>query len=336
MRFTKVFRLACLSYLGAIAAGNFIPDGCAAKKVVVATKPAVPVEEIAPTGDLGEDTERLNALHPEYKLAGNDLVALTRMLYFEDAGDRLLHGDAEQKKGYAAVAEVIKNRLFFDICSADAAVQNPTCGREKVQRMYDGDKGLAAIIEQNIVRNNKKIYQFTSQSDFSEYFTVASLARGMNYLVPKKVEGKIVKDTKSKTVSVPVFDEKQIALAYSALLGVLEGNIDPLTDGALSYKNSGTSSQVWDDTEIMKVSILDCSVLRRKVDKKARKAIQEGKAECRIEQSYVHDFTQKIGSHSFYTLEEGERREVVFDNSRGNAFVDGVYEKGLSSRRYNP
>src|SRR3989344_2036414 len=304
MRFTKVFRLACLSYLGAIAAGNFIPDGCAAKKVVVATKPAVPVEEIAPTGDLGEDTERLNALHPEYKLAGNDLVALTRMLYFEDAGDRLLHGDAEQKKGYAAVAEVIKNRLFFDICSADAAVQNPTCGREKVQRMYDGDKGLAAIIEQNIVRNNKKIYQFTSQSDFSEYVTV--------------------------------FDEKQIALAYSALLGVLEGNIDPLTDGALSYKNSGTSSQVWDDTEIMKVSILDCSVLRRKVDKKARKAIQEGKAECRIEQSYVHDFTQKIGSHSFYTLEEGERREVVFDNSRGNAFVDGVYEKGLSSRRYNP
>src|SRR3989344_4219280 len=186
MRFTKVFRLACLSYLGAIAAGNFIPDGCAAKKVVVATKPAVPVEEIAPTGDLGEDTERLNALHPEYKLAGNDLVALTRMLYFEDAGDRLLHGDAEQKKGYAAVAEVIKNRLFFDICSADAAVQNPTCGREKVQRMY--------------------------------------------YLVPKKVEGKIVKDTKSKTVSVPVFDEKQIALAYSAFLGVLEGNIDPLTD----------------------------------------------------------------------------------------------------------
>src|SRR3989338_1396140 len=89
MRFTKVFRLACLSYLGAIAAGNFIPDGCAAKKVVVATKPAVPVEEIAPTGDLGEDTERLNALHPEYKLAGNDLCALTRGLYFEDAGDRL-------------------------------------------------------------------------------------------------------------------------------------------------------------------------------------------------------------------------------------------------------
>ncbi len=255
----------------------------------------------------------------------NDLVAITRMLYFEDWGDPLLHGDVKQAHGYAAIAEVIKNRQLFDLCAENAPVKNPTCGRSKVDTLYDGDKGLAAIIEQNTIKKGKKIYQFTSQADFSEYFQADSLAKGMNYLIPKK-------DSAGKPIQVNAFDSKHITLAYKTLVDVLEGKVSPLTQGALSYKNNGTSAYVWDDQEAMMVPSSDCSALKYALEEKAQtqveQAMQRGKAECRIEQQYVHDLTKQIGSHHFYTMVKGDRREVIWDNSHRNTYENGSCVRG--------
>lgn len=319
-RLRRNFRRASLVFVSVLAAGNFLPESCA-KKVVVAP----PILEPVPVSTLGRDVQRLNALHPEYNLSENGLVALTRMLYFEDWGDPLLHGDIEQAQGYAAIAEVIKNRHLFDLCAENASVKNPTCGRPKVDTLYDGDKGLAAIIEQNTVKKGRKIYQFTSQADFADYFHVDSLARGINYLIPKK-------DDKGKTVHVHAFDAKNIALAYETLVDVLEGKIAPLTEGALSYKNNNTSPNVWHDQEAMVVPSSDCSALEYGLEEKAQteveKGIQRGKVDCRIEQQYIHDYTKQIGSHHFYTMVEGDRSEVIFDNSRRKTYVNGSCTKG--------
>ncbi|MDP3727862.1 MAG: hypothetical protein Q8R18_00240 [bacterium] len=323
MNARRTFRMASLGLVGLLAGGNILPNSCVNKKVVVA-----PVYVEKPVSSLGEQVERLNGINSGYALTERDLVALTRMLYFEDAGDRLLHGDAEQKKGYAAVAEVIKNRFLFDTCAENAPVRNPTCGGSNVDTMYDGDQGLGAIIEQHIVKNGKRIYQFTSQADFSQYFQPASLDKGMNYLIPKKVDGKIVKDKNGKTVYVSVFDEKQIALAYSALAGVLDGNIPAITEGALSYKNSDTTNQVWNDEQVFLVPSEGCSGLRISIGPKGRDAVKNGRARCRVEQAYVHDNTGQIGSHDFYTVVEGERREIVWDDKSGNTYVNGTCTKG--------
>ncbi len=306
MTASQTVRRGSLALVALLAGGNLLPNSCVNKKVVVAPEPVV-VEE--PVSSFGEQVERLNRVNPQYALTERDLVALTRMLYFEDKFDRKLPSDAEQKKGYAAVAEVIKNRFLFDTCGEHAPIKNPTCQSSERFVHYDGDQGLAAVIEQHAVISGQRIYQFTSQSDFSRYFTLASLAQGIDF----------TRNTEEK---------HQIDLAYNALVGVLDGSISPLTEGALSYKNSDTTNQVWNDKQVFLLPSDECDDLRIPIGPKGRASVRDGSARCRIEQSYVHDRTKVIGSHDFYTVVEGDRKEVVWDNPNRNTYVDGVCTKG--------
>ena len=132
MNLRRIFRMGSLTLVAALAGANYLPQSCAEKKpVVVAPAPV-------PQSPLEEQVQRLNTINPGYALTENDLVRLARMVYFEDKFDSDLSGDEAQKKGFAAVAEVIKNRFLYDTCSAESPVVNPTCGRENIHTQYDG------------------------------------------------------------------------------------------------------------------------------------------------------------------------------------------------------
>ncbi|MBI5797888.1 hypothetical protein HZA98_03220 [Candidatus Woesearchaeota archaeon] len=305
----RKFSLASLGICGLIAAGNCIPHKA---HVVQGLAPEHAVHE---SGALGDEVDRLAG--KGYSVTGSDLAALTRVLYFEDAGDSKLHGDEEQRQGYAAIAEVIRNRYLFDTCNADAPVKNPSCGNDNPRVMYGGDKGLRGII----FKENKGVHQFSSLGDHPEWFTKDSLGRGLN-----------ARDSTGK-----VLDQHQLDLAYAALTAVFEGRTEDITNGALSYKNSAMSDAqngkhiTWHDQEVFGAVSTDCHELEHR-SRLLAKALEGDKVTCRIERNFVHDYTKNIGTHAFYTVREDDRREIVHSDSC--AFVNGKFNKKMSSGRY--
>lgn len=322
MNMLQKFRWGCIGLVSLVAGGNLLPNSCVRPKPITPVpveEPVIKLPSEADSSTLAQDAKRLNERNPQYNLTETDLVALTRMLYFEDKFDPKLEGDIQQKKGYAAIAEVIKNRLLFDTCSQDSPVVNPSCGRDDVDTHYDGHKGLSAIIDQHMqTKDKKKIYQFTSKADFSSYFTTNSLKKGLY------------------ETSFDAQEKHQVDLAYEALVGVLDTSIAPLTQGALYYKNSQKSDAIngrkikWDGKKAFNDTLIDCSALQNKV----RKMDSAEDIECRIEREFDHDYTLSIGSHDFYTVTEDltARREIV--HADACAYVNGAYDKAMSSKRY--
>ena len=64
------------------------------------------------------------------------------------------------------------------------------------------------------------------------------------------------------------------------------------------------------------------------------KASHAQKVDCRVERKFMHEYDQTIGSHDFYTVQEDtdERREIV--HADACAYVNGVYDKRMSSKKY--
>lgn len=302
MNTRRAFRIGALSFVAAVAGANYLPSSCAYKKPVVEPGPQ-------PTDPLQDQVDRLNDINPGYALEKNDLVALTRMLYFEDKFDPKFNSDAEQSGGYAAIAEVIKNRYLFDMCAPEAPVQNPTCGRDKPHTQYDGHDGLIGII----TREHNGVHQFSSLSQYAPFFTPESLGQGLY------------------DSSFGTQERHQIDLAYGALIGVLDGSISPETHGALYYKNTDVTNRKnghlvkWDDEKAFDDTELDCSAITHVPSVIPGEVWTSAKdVKCRVERPFDHQYDLTIGSHDYYTVEEDadERTEFVWYD--GHKYVDGV------------
>ena len=307
MNFNRAFRIGALSLVAALAGANYLPENCAQKPVIVEPTPVsqTPLEK---------EVQRLNAINPEYALTEKDLIKLVRMVYFEDKFDDALVGDEAQKRGFAAVIEVIKNRFLYDTCSSEAPVQNYTCTRDRPVARYGANNGLIGVI----LKEDNGTHQFSSLSPqwYGSFFIDTSVRQGLY------------------DASFGAQEKHQMDLAYQALVGILDGNIVSQTGGALSYKNTNVTHKLngktiqWHDQKVFGDTSRDCD----EITKRPKKMETAQDVECRVEQDFVHDWTVKIGGHDFYTVVFGERKEFVWaDTCKYN---DGKYSRKESHKNY--
>jgi len=307
MNLRQTFRLGSLGLVAALAGAKYLPLSCAPKEAIVEPTPV-------PQSPLQAEVQRLNDINPGYALTEKDLVKLARMVYFEDKFDSALDGDEAQKKGFAAVAEVILNRFLYDTCSSEAPVQNHTCTDAKPTMRYGSDKGLVGVI----LKEDKGTHQFSSLSPkwYGKFFTDDSISSGLY------------------GPSFGVGERHQMDLAYSALVGVLDGSIAPQTEGALSYKNTDVTHKLngktitWHDQKAFGDTSTDCADITQQPEKMG----VASDIMCRVEQDFVHDRTVKIGGHDFYTVVPAGRKEFVWAD--GCKYNDGVYSPKESSKKY--
>ncbi len=309
MNLRRALRIGSLGLVTALAGANYLPSHCALQDIIVEPTP-VPT----PQTSLQAEAQRLNDINPGYALTEKDLVRLARMVYFEDKFDSALQGDVEQKKGFAGVAEVIKNRFLYDTCSPKSPVQNHTCEKEKPIVRYGSENGLVGVI----LKENNGIHQFSSLSPkwYGNFLTNVSVSQGLY------------------DSSFGTQEKHQMDLAYSALVGVLDGSIALQTEGALSYKNTEVTNKLngrtvkWHDQKAFGAMSTDCNDLQYK----PKKMSSAREVTCRVETDFVYDQTKKIGGHDFYTVVEGDTKEVVYADAC--AYVDGSYDKKMSSKKY--
>ena len=304
MTLEQKLRVGTLALLTTISAGNLFHNCEHKQNTPIAIKENTP---IIPINNIATDAERLNAEFG-YNLETKDLVALTRMLYFEGAYDPKNDTDTDKERSFTGIAEVIKNRYLFDTCNKLSPVENPFCAKNETH-MYDGEKGLAAVI----YKKNNGVHQFSSLNFHPDHFSEGSISKG------------VLNDRKQK------LNQKELERAYNTLIGVLDGSIPPQTEGALYYKNSEATDEMngksvrWHDAQAFLFVENDCNNIQNIPTAIQDKLTNDINIKCRIEQPYLHDHTVNIGSHQFYTVQpaEDQRKEYIWDNNRGIKYNNG-------------
>ena len=156
--------------------------------------------------DIEEDVEALNHLH-NYGLHGEDLVFLTRVVYFESAHDRKAKTEEDLVYGQEAVARVILNRYLFD--------------KEHGITLFGKKHTLRDIVT--------KKFAFSPTHLKRKFFTPSSLYDGNGEL----------------SLGYSTMNLKETKAIYDILVKVLRQDEDDLTSGSLFFK-ADYVRQKWD------------------------------------------------------------------------------------------
>jgi hypothetical protein len=212
--------IASLGLLGLIGFGNVArcvdseepSQGCSIEEKVE--------ENIDRISSIEEDAERLNKVDSRYRLNGEELVFLTRMIYFEDGSfaKHLREGFSkdEVKRSNEAIASVLLNRY-------------------KLDSKNDSNKFHKKGSNGSLITYAKFENAFSCLKDRKGYFDSQTFY-DPNGNLSLKHKG---------------LDQEYLDVAYSALVSVLEGADDP-TSGALFYKTKSlgrSGKEVWHGTE---------------------------------------------------------------------------------------
>ena len=207
MNLRRGFQIGSLGLFGILAAGNLLSDRC--KKEAL---------EESFSSSLEEQTSFLNERF-SYALSAEDLVYLTRILYFEGAFDAHATTEDELRLGYDAIASVIKNRWAFD--------------QEHKSNKFGGKKGLRGVAEND--------YAFSCVRDNPAYFAEKSFYETKNEF--SLIYGQM--------------NFSRTELAYASFVAILSETREDPTDSATFYKTRDIP-QVWEGTEAFHVHRKAC------------------------------------------------------------------------------
>ena len=166
------------------------------------------------------DVERLNQIDSGYRLTEEELVFLSRILYFEEGTfieenkQGLTKDDIHE--GYEAIASVLLNRYEFDTKN----------NSHKFHRKKSNG---------SLITYAKFPYAFSCIKDRKNFFNPETFKDDQGNMVLKH----------------GLMDSESIEGAYKALVNVLSGEAEDPTNGALFYKTKkiGNEGVVWHGTE---------------------------------------------------------------------------------------
>ena len=165
------------------------------------------------------DVERLNQIDSGYRLTEEELVFLSRILYFEEGTfiqknkQGLTKDDIQE--GYEAIASVLLNRYEFDTKNNSHKFHN------------SGIKLIDYALKER---------QFDAIKNYPDSFTKESL---------RDENGKL-------TLGSNPWGQQSREIAYNALVRVLSGQVEDRTFGSLYYKTKNLGEKrkvVWHGTE---------------------------------------------------------------------------------------
>jgi len=207
MNLVRAFRIGSLVFVGGVFAGNFLPRSCVE-------------QDVEESSFLDKEVAELNE-NFSYGVSGEDLVYLTRILYFEGAFDESATDIEEIQLGYIAIASVVKNRWEFDTMYESTK--------------FAGDKGLRGVVE--------KEGQFSCVKDNYPYFMKKSFYDSKGEL----------------SLSHGQMDSDRTELAYDTLVTVLAEEADDPTRGAVFYKTKSVP-QWWGGREAFYLNRKKCEL----------------------------------------------------------------------------
>ncbi len=325
-----------LGLVGLVSAASFLPDRASEPQPdpvpvsVPVPQPETPRPEYERGANIAEDVQRLNASFG-YDLTERELMTMVRATYWEASHDPKAKTLEDVRRGLHVPPKIVLERYRFDRCLDEAVVKNPTCGSDNYRSMWDGDKGFTSIVKKKDWDKKKKrnVYQFDAVNDRPFFFTPDSFKDGLNV---RTYTGK------TRDSEVSQMDPQRLAMAYDAVISVLSGTSDVNTQGALWYKNSDASSQVWNDRPAYSAKSLDCEDIQVMPDCRVERRIErkDPKVTCRVDESYVMDYVGTENSHQFYRPVVGERTETVWDATPNQeyTFENGEFKKRLKLKKY--
>lgn len=182
-------------------------------------------DERNPRFDYGDrvskDARRLKGYGMD--MTPEELVYLTRAVYFEGGFDRNARTDRDLKRGMQAITAVMHNRWKYD------NMTDERYGRRDFGKGGDSPFDVAfrhTKKRRKHGRGNYTVWQFTCVRDHPEYFHEHKGKRGWDMYG----EGKL-------NIAVGQMDRHRAALAYEAVIGVLTEEAADPTKGALFYQN---------------------------------------------------------------------------------------------------
>ncbi len=212
--------LGLLGVLGVLGLGNVArcvdsdeaSEGCSLEEKVEAPKE---------DSNFENDAQVLNQIDPGYRLTGEELIFLTRMIYFEDGAfvNELRKGfdEGEIQKSNEAIAFVLLNRYELDTKN----------NSNKFHRK--GSNG-------SLITYAKFNHAFSCLKDRKTYF-----------------DSKTFRDEQGRlTLMHEGLNQEYLDVAYNALVRVLSKEVEDPTDEALYYKTKKlgkTGREVWHGTE---------------------------------------------------------------------------------------
>jgi len=212
-----------LGLLGILGLGNVArcvdreetSEGCSLEEKVV--EPVVQEGVI----NIQADVERLNQINSNYRLTSQEMVFLTRIIYFEDGSfvTNLREGFSENeiRKSNEAIASVLLNRYEFD-------TQN------------NSNKFHRKVSNGSLITYARFNNAFSCLKDKKKYFNSESF---------RDENGNL-------TLMHSGLDQEYLKIAYTALVRVLSDEVEDPTNGALYYKTiqlGRTREVVWHNTE---------------------------------------------------------------------------------------
>jgi len=228
---------------------------------------------------------------------------------------KILYFETYDEPGAEAVAHVIRNRYLFDTCDSRSLVKNWSCDGEP-KAYFGGDDGLLGIVTKsnavsykgnNEKTKKKRVYEFSCIPENRAYF-----------------QGDV--DT-----NVTGLNKNKLQKMYGILERVLDGTSEDPTGGALYYKNSALTDQIWQNTPGFFLKQEDCDSVQKIPRDPNGQALSLVRADCRVDIAYQRDHTTNIESHDFYTVRP-ERTETVHEGAC--KFVNGVFAPGGSHERW--
>ena len=154
-----------------------------------------------------------------------ELVYLSRVVYFEGGFDKKAKNISDIDKGMEAIASVMYNRFKFDEMKTKK-------GEPRTFTKKGSDDVFDVAFRSGKNRFGGTTWQFSCIPDHSDYFYENEGQKGWDLYEGGKLN-----------VAVGKMNKKRANLAYQALVDVLKGKVKDPTGGALFYQNYEASDK---------------------------------------------------------------------------------------------